>query len=284
MRTVTAALLAGLALCPINPSLAEPLPIDLFPLPEHSFDGAEKRVSDVAPILRQYGFDLPEGSEATFQAPRNLLYLKSSRKDINRLTRALEDTDAKPADDLVQVRITATCYAYLLAPDDFEALDRFRPTPEGLAALPKEKRRLLSRESVITRSGQRAKVESKRDHDFESKDEDDPLPAPAATFEVDPVIAYDRTLIELNMAYEITRPLAQKDRARHAKIYSAVTIANGGSAVFELGYLDAPEPQLLLLQVKTELLDTAELLGTERSKPTPKGVRIFPDDFFEKNK
>ena len=196
---------------------------EIYKLPRVSFVNVEKDVADVAPALREYGFEIPEGGEATFQKRRGLLFMRSTRKDVNRMMRTLEDI-VDPVfhpGERREVRFVAEAFAYRLDPGAVAELAKFVPTPAGLEAIPKERLRILSRQTILTMSGMRAKAEAERD---EPVKEDGATPL--ASLEIDPVIGVDGNVIDLNFLFVLTQPIGE-ERVRNAMISTAISLRSG---------------------------------------------------------
>ena len=247
---------------------------DFVDVPIGFFDSQAEKVADVKEDLVRAKLAMPSGSSAYFKESVNLLFIKSTRKDVNRIRRIFEDFGMVDWYEGVQIRLNARCLRYEMGEDWQKFAKGFSPTPASLASLPPDRVTLVHAISVTTKPGQTAKTSNNDGGDGGER----PVDTPRATFEVQPVVGADKYTIDLALAYDLFGKLDAGESLERLNVISNVVINNGESIVMELGTLVEGKPRLFLLSLKADLVNNkGELIQTRRADPAPDfNNRFFP--------
>jgi gamma-glutamylcyclotransferase (GGCT)/AIG2-like uncharacterized protein YtfP len=174
----------------------------------------------VKELLESTGILFPKGASAIYISRLNRLIVRNTAPNLEMVDAYVETLFEKP-----QKQITVVCEVYSLDSEKvMELLDAFDGDSKSLVAKMREKveKGELKPEampSVVTRSGQRAKVENGSTQEFviyysESGGKDEPVTGEiyhGTTLEVDPVCGKDET-VELNLAvtHSTRQPVIRK--------------------------------------------------------------------------
>jgi hypothetical protein len=211
--------------------------------------------ADIAAILKARGLDMPEGSSAFFDAGAGQIFLRSTQRDLNHIERLLERSQQATGVTVMakQVKVTAICHAIPVSalPPDFGPAS-------ALNSLPQDKLAVIDRTTLLCRSGQRSKVENRRDKpDKPPPADDEPWPPPEAEreFEIEITVGDDGVAIDLNMAWTLRTPkLAPQGEAGEFKLTTQILSAHNGSVMQELGVTAEAEPRLVFLTIQFYLM------------------------------
>lgn len=186
-------------------------------------DGGEP--FDIQNFLRRFGVGFPSGSRATLDSRINKLAIHNTSENLERAETLLNETAPPPP---LQVRVTADVIDFQLAEELYD-LGPAEITGRGLAALPTELKRRLSRVSVVTR-------------------EDAELPVAAsgsATLTINEVVVADRYSIYLSLAWGM--PAARiPDRESPYKLETELLFWDGEPIALQLDHLDGRDRYLII--------------------------------------
>lgn len=267
-----------------DPPAAPPAPLlvrDFVRAPKELFVEVplEGSVQNVLPFLREKGIPFPDGSEALYSPKASAIALLAPAAAIRSTEAMVEEFGGKAerGEDRfgpTQIKIGATAYA--LKPDSPLLAPGHRLEPHELA-----EEAVIARQSIITRSGQRAKIEH-TEMKGGAKEGEKPWPAFEdeeqkvvaqywVDLEVDPVVSADGTIIDLNIAYELKVSNGSADAA-WLDLSTALVLGRGKPQLVELGRIwsGTPEARQVVVVIGGELLDAD-------GKPIPQRSRRFRD-------
>ena len=229
-----------------------PAPPEFFTV-EEAAKLPENGQADIGALLKARGYEMPDGSSAWFDAATAQIFLRSTPRDLNRLSLQLRDAQALTGspDAVKQVKVTAVCHAIPLAavPADFGP-------HSPLASLPADQLTVVDRCAIICRGGQRARSEQRdeaRPAPVRGKKKPEPVDG-QRDFEIEATVGDDGMTIDLNVAYSLTtRALASPDQRAVISLATQVIGMSGGSVMQELGISNEAVPRLILLTLHYQI-------------------------------
>ena len=213
------------------------LQMDILEIPNGFFLGPDKRTKDFSDHLRSAGLEMPEGSLAAFKRESRMLFLRSSRKDINLLKLLIEEkAPIDKSGGWPSVRITARSYLY--SAEDVREIAGLSPSLEWLRELPDDRLRLLQATSVATSPGHESRIAGKREEGIR------------VDFECMPVIGIRDEVIHLAYNYKLEGVVEGMDTSVH--VNSSAEMDEGGGVVLEAGVVPGEKPRLILLAIEVK--------------------------------
>ena len=170
----------------------------------------------VKEIFETLGIPFPDGASAIYISRMNCLVIRNTAPNLELVDAYVESLFEKP-----QKQVTVTCEVYSL---DSEIIAEFEGESKNLIAkacekIKKGELKPVAMPSVLTRSGQRAKVENGSTQEFvvyytEKEGKDEPVKGEiyhGTSLEVDPICSRDETVeLYLAVTHSTRQPLIRK--------------------------------------------------------------------------